>query len=60
MKVLALASKAATASAPGGGLEPAAVLHGWNVAALITAAFSLAGALIVLLVRERAPEAVFG
>jgi MFS family permease len=39
----------------GGGHDAAAVLHGWNVAVLITAAFSLAGALIVLLARDRAP-----
>jgi len=30
------------------------VLHGWNLAVLITAAFSLLGALVVLLARGRA------
>jgi hypothetical protein len=31
-----------------GGHDPAAVLHGWNIAVLLTSAFSLAGALVVL------------
>jgi hypothetical protein len=44
----------------GGGHDPAAVLHGWNIAVLITAAFSLAGALIVLFARDRAPVPVLG
>jgi hypothetical protein len=38
----------------GTGHDAAAVLHGWNVAVLITAGLSLLGALTVLLVRGRA------
>jgi MFS family permease len=37
-----------------GGHDPAAVLHGWNTAVLLTSAFSLAGAVVVPLTRQRA------
>jgi predicted outer membrane lipoprotein len=37
----------------GGGHDRAAVLHGWNIAVLLTSAFSIVGALFVLLVRQR-------
>ncbi|WP_433297465.1 MFS transporter [Actinoplanes sp. CA-030573] len=51
-----------TLSVTGSDPDPAAVLHGWNTAVLLTAAFSIAGALVVSLARERAttrePEAV--
>ncbi|MEV6848955.1 hypothetical protein [Actinoplanes sp. NPDC051411] len=40
-----------------GGHDPAAVLHGWSVAVLLTSAFSLLGALVVLLTRQRATAA---
>jgi MFS family permease len=36
-----------------GGRDPAALLHGWTAAVLLTSTFSLAGALIVLLARPR-------
>jgi hypothetical protein len=36
-----------------GGHDPAAVLHGWSIAVLLTSVFSLAGALLVLLTRQR-------
>jgi hypothetical protein len=38
---------------PSGPLTTSALVHGWNHAALVTAAVSLAGALAVLLVGER-------
>jgi Major Facilitator Superfamily len=51
-----------TLSVTRNGHAPAAVLHGWNTAVVLTTAFSIAGALAVLLTRERAatrePEAV--
>ena len=37
----------------GGGADPAATVSGWNVAVIVTAAFSLLGALVVLLARSR-------
>jgi MFS family permease len=39
-----------------GGADPAATVSGWNLAAVITAAFSLLGAAVVLLARSRAPR----
>jgi predicted MFS family arabinose efflux permease len=46
-----------------GGHDPAAVLHGWNIAVLLTSAFSLTGALVVLRSGRRAagtePAAAF-
>ena len=40
---------------PSGPVTPAALVDGWNRAALVTAAVSLVGALVVLLVGERRP-----
>ncbi len=42
---------------PSGPLTTAALVHGWNHAALVTAAVSLVGALLVLLVGERSTTA---
>jgi MFS family permease len=42
-----------TLTVTGGGHDRAAVLHGWNIAVLLTSAFSIVGALFVLLVRQR-------
>ena len=42
-----------TLSVTGSGHDPAAVLHGWNIAVLLTTAFTIAGALAVLLARDR-------
>jgi hypothetical protein len=42
---------------PSGPVTPAALVDGWNRAALVTAAVSLVGALVVLLVGERRPVA---
>jgi predicted MFS family arabinose efflux permease len=47
---LALVTLAVTHS----GHDPAAVLHGWNIAVLLTTAFTLAGALAVLFARHSA------
>jgi MFS family permease len=40
----------------GTGRDAAAVLHGWNLAVLITTGFSILGAVTVLLVRDRRPR----
>ena len=45
-------------AAPSGAATPAALVDGWNRAALVTAAVSLVGALLVLLVGERRATAV--
>jgi predicted MFS family arabinose efflux permease len=47
-------------AAPSGPVTSAALVDGWNRAALVTAAVSLVGALVVLLVGERMPVAVAG
>ncbi len=48
----------AVVAAPSGAVTPAALVDGWNRAALVTAAVSLVGALVVLLVGERRAVAV--
>jgi hypothetical protein len=47
----------AVVAAPSGAVTPAALVDGWNRAALVTAAVSLVGSLVVLLVGERATVA---
>lgn len=44
-----------TLSVTRSGSDPAAVLHGWNIAVLLTTAFTIAGALAVLLARDTVP-----